>query len=360
MYHFVIVAVIGMGLCLGSSARATTYTDDTASNVTTQSTVTRVSTGKTVSVIQGRIAGSRSAGARRTSSGARKTGAQASALDQAAAGRSGDAAGDDPLGLGVWTSVGYSGIKDDHSSTETGGDVYYGAIGADYAITDHFVAGAAVSYDVLDLETGFNLGTQDSYGVGISPYLSVAISDFLSVNTIIGYAHTWGDMTRRAGAVEAGALVTANHETDRYFTSVQVDGYYDIGDFSIGANTGVLLAQEHTYSFVESNGARISGTTSKLGTYSAGLTGSHFLDISTDLFLEPYLSYTYSTDFMRDDIKVSAGLEEHANDHDAHTIGAGLNIYINDTMSGGLDFRSEYGRQKQESYSGTVSFRIQF
>lgn len=339
------------------------YYDDQASNATTQSTVTRVATTKTINVIQGRIGGAGNAGARRTGSSGGVAPQQTSSvgvdpiLD---AHRTGDAAGNNPLGLGVWGSFNYSAIKDDHSSTETGGDIYSGVVGSDYMITDKLVAGAAFTFEVVDLEAEFVLGTQDSYGVGITPYLAYSLLDNVSVSAMAGYTHTFGDSTRRAGAVNSGALVTADYETDRYFFATQLDGFYDIGNFSIGASTGVLVAQERTYSFTESNGNRVSGSTTELGSYNVGLIGSYFIGVSRSLFLEPYISYRYDTDFMRDDIKVAAGFEEHANDHDGHTVGAGVNMYLDDNMSGGLDFQTTMGRQKQESYSGTVSFRIQF
>lgn len=351
------VAVAGSAPALATySYDEETYTSDQASTVTTQSNITRLATTRTLQIIQRRIAKANKGGP-----GASAPGALQGATFEFDAGRTGDAAGDGISGLGVWTSFNYTAYKDSTSSTEQSGDIYTGVLGADYAIADDLLVGVALTFDGVGIDTDYNLGSQSSFGAGVAPYVAYNINDFISVNATVGYAHTFGDTRRLAGAVSTGNEITGEYDADRAFVAVQGDAYYDIGNISLVGSTGAVYARERLHGYSESDGTAVEGETTELGSANVGGQVGYFFELSGDLFLQPYLSYRYDYDFAITKIEVTGNnIEDHPNDRDAHSVGAGVNMFLGDNISGGLDFVTELGRDNGRTFSGTASLRMQF
>ncbi|KAF0110276.1 MAG: Outer membrane protein domain-containing protein [Rhodospirillaceae bacterium] len=86
---------------------------------------------------------------------------------------SGFAAGDptSEIGLGVWATPANSWIADSTSFAKYRGTIQNLILGGDYKITPTIVAGLAVGLEHTFINTSFNAGDMEGYGISGTPYL---------------------------------------------------------------------------------------------------------------------------------------------------------------------------------------------
>lgn len=338
--------------CSYSSSSSSSYTNncttDQAGTVATSSTSLSTSVKATTSLIAGRIGNLRSGSS--GGSGATET---ALLFDQS----TGAAAGNGASDLAVWANVGWTGLEDDNSATETDGDMWTGLLGADMALNDRLIVGAALLGEGSSLETTYNGGKVTSHSFGINPYASYMINDVFSVTAMSGVGWSWGDTERLSG----GQQVTGEFSATRYFLSGSADANIPSGNFNLNAAMGLTWSQQFTGSYTESNGTNVDDQTTSSGVYHIQAIPSYAfaVDANQGFFLEPYALGRYDYEFAKDKISVGTGQAAHANARHGFTIGGGVNIYANDNLSFNLE-GTHLMKDKENATTISASGRIRF
>ncbi|MEM7652079.1 MAG: autotransporter outer membrane beta-barrel domain-containing protein, partial [Pseudomonadota bacterium] len=343
-------------ICIGGITAALEAAQETASNVTSRAAI-----NQTAGLVAGRVSGFTSGGrapASRTGApiapGAGGTQTSAIAPDQGFLGlssdRAGAAAADGLQGVGVWANASWTGIQDKSAVAAQSGNVFTGIAGIDKAYDNGLLLGTALSFgtasfesDLVDFETG-------ETSVGINAYGAYAITDMISVDAFLGYSKAWGRSDRSNDTIEG------DWDTHRYFAAGNASYFNSWDEISVFASTGFVWGQSFDSSYSESDGTIVGSRQSRLGSLKALVQPSYLVTLDSDqgLFLEPYVLGEASYDVFI--TKISG----HNNDRDSYRLGAGLNLFAGDNISGNLEASTVVGREDYGSINVLATFRYGF
>lgn len=267
-------------------------------------------------------------------------------------GQQGMAAGGGEGKIGVWINSGWSDIENDLSSTAMDGDVFSVFGGADYMVTDRLFLGVSAGWETSDIDTTFNRGTIESDGFTIAPYALFVINNWLTFDASAGYSWLNYDTTRTN---LAGTLVNGSFDSNRWFASANLTGYYSVNNWNLSGSVGYLYTKEEQDSFTESDGTLNRDQTVKLGQINVGATVGYSLGK-----MEPYVTATYQIDTTRTDIVVGTNQAQPANDETGFILGGGVRFSLSDRVSGALEATTEEGREDVSSTTVNGTIRIRF
>lgn len=197
--------------------------------------------------------------------------------------------------INVWAQldVGYvDGLED---SSATGGMV---TVGAEYLITDNFLAGARLSMDYTDAQFDSAANSEISgYGWLAGPYISAEIANNLFLDGFIGYGTSWNDYD---GNYE-GLDLSGDFTSQRIAGYLNLSGTYQTGMVLLTPLVGVSYGKEWSESFKVSNAivgdTGIDGQDAELGRLKgrieAGYLLSDYADERFELFLAPQVTYDF-------------------------------------------------------------------
>ena len=279
-------------------------------------------------------------------------GALAVALAEEMSRGTGMSAGGGDGRLGVWFSGGWTGIEDDLVSTAYDGDVFNFLFGGDYRFNDRFIGGIALGYESADIDTAFNVGNVSSDGWTIAPYAGFVLNRYFTVDISGGYSWVDYDL-RRTNA--AGATVTGHFNSDRYFASAGLNGFYAVNKVLLSARASYSYTNESQEAFTESDGTVNSARDVKLGTLRLG--GQIGYDLGK---VQPYLSATYIYDAKLTKVTVGAGQAAPSNDRSGYDIGGGVRFALSDRVTGGIEGTTQVGRDNFDSTTVSGNLRIKF
>ncbi|MEM7653253.1 MAG: autotransporter outer membrane beta-barrel domain-containing protein [Pseudomonadota bacterium] len=275
----------------------------------------------------------------------------AQGLVDLSAGRTGMSAGVGESPWGVWANFSWTGIQDTTAVAGTDGNAIMGIAGADYAVSDGFIVGGAFTLGGASFDSTVSAFDTDEVGIGLVPYLAYQFTDLLSLEAVAGYSFGVGESTRNE-------TITGHYGIHRYFVASNLSFFKAWDRFSFLASGGVTWGQSFENAYSESDGTQVGSRRSDIGSVSILAQPAYLFEVDTGtsqpLFLEPYLLGQYSYDFV---ISKIAG---HNNDRDAFRVGAGLNIFSGNSVSGNLEFGTDLGREDRDIYSVSGTVRYQF
>jgi uncharacterized repeat protein (TIGR01451 family) len=197
--------------------------------------------------------------------------------------------------VNIWAQldVGYvDGLED---SAATGG---MATVGAEYLITDNFLAGARLSMDYTDASFDSEANSDISgYGWLAGPYISAEIANNLFLDGFIGYGTSWNDYD---GNYE-GLDLSGDFTSQRIAGYLNLSGTYQTGDVLLTPLVGVSYGREWSDSFSVSNDivgdTDIDGQDAELGRLKGrietGYLVSDYADERLELFLAPQVTYDF-------------------------------------------------------------------
>ena len=264
---------------------------------------------------------------------------------------SGIASGDTLENIGAWAGYLYSDFDNDFFRTKYDGDRHTVLVGVDFSPKQEIVLGVAVGYEHSEVDTEFNRGEIDADGWIIAPYFGLLLDDAWSFDVNGGYSSIETDQFRTAGDTR----ITSTVDTDRWFVSVNVNGFKAINNWLLAGRAGIMHAQSEDDDFTELNtatgvpAATIAGRTTKLTQLSIGGEAAYSMGN-----FEPFVGATYNYDASATETRLTAG-SQPSNDDDDVVLGFGVH-YFNDDNN--LSASAQYNtRLSRDDFSeGVLSF----
>lgn len=267
-------------------------------------------------------------------------------------GQSGLNAGDGMASYGLWGSYSYSDFENDFAGTAFDGNRHNLLGGFDISPWEKTVFGVAVGYENSDIDTGFNQGNQEADGYTIAAYAGHLLNEPWSIDASIGYSNIDSDQFRTD--LGTGARITSSPSSERWFATLNFNGFKRWENWLIGGRIGLLYARNVQESFRESNGALTSQFTSELGQWSIGGDVAYSLDK-----FEPFVRLTYENDFQMTEFASSTG-SQPSNDYDNFLFGAGLRYFGANGLTGNLEWNKRLGRDDFDEDTITATLRMDF
>jgi uncharacterized protein YhjY with autotransporter beta-barrel domain len=340
---------ISFGLMAFAMGTAAAQTYDTPGSPVISSEVTKQVTAVVASTLGAGVGGAVTGGVGGGVGGVETSAAPVTQFF--AGGNRGRSAGAKDKKIGVWVLGSYSDIESDKLDADFDGDIINIVGGVDYRFTDRITAGLAISYQNTDLDTGFNVGTFENDGVGVSPYVVFNITKNISADINASWTTLSNDTTRTSG----GAIVTGSFDSDRVTAGGNVSYAYAIKKWFLKGTVGFLYINEDQDSFTESNGTFVGSNDISIGQGRIGGTVGYNAGKWT-----PWVSLRAENEFWAPSDTVSGNGNVISADDFGLVVGAGVNFSLSDAVSGGLAFQSTQAREDLDLYTITGRVRVQF
>jgi hypothetical protein len=262
-------------------------------------------------------------------------------------------AGDRPVNYGIWGSYSYADFENDFVSTALDGNRHNFLAGLDFSPRENVLFGVAFGYEMSDIDTRFNRGNEQTDGYTIAPYAGMLLSDNWSVDVAVGYSRVDYDQFRTDPGL--GTRVTSSPSADRWFGTLNVNGFTSWNNWVLGGRIGILHARNIQESFTESDGTFVPEFTNKLGQWNVGGDVAY----SFGQF-EPFARVVYEHDFSMTEITVSGGGPQPSNDNDNFVFGAGVRYFGTTGLTGNLEWNKRVDREDFNEDIFSLTIRMDF
>ena len=251
----------------------------------------------------------------------------------------GTSSGNGPAGTGVWALGGAFYLNGDKPGAKYDGSLSTAMLGIDKKFGD-LLAGVAVGYERLGLDTKYNDGKIEYDGVSVAPYLSYAFTKNLIADAMFSY--TWLNYTMKDKQLGVGYHDTV--DANRMVTSAGITQYYPLEKWLFSGRLGTMYINEHQGSYtLKTTDYGKSG----VYTWQGQVGGRASYDLGQ---LKPFFGATY----MYDIAKSGGDTDQHGADFDL-----GLNYSATDSLSFGLT--GTYGiRENFYKAGGMLNARYEF
>lgn len=323
--------------------------EEAATRETAQET-TRSSTLRTANTVARRVGSVLSTGriyrlngVTTPSASVRATGRQIAAIgpQMAQGGGDGGAGGS----IAAWVSSDVTLLENERAARAFDGRLVTPIVGVDYASPDGWVAGVALGYEGLDLDTGFNDGTLESDGVSIVPYAGVQLGRHLTLDGGAGYVGV--DYARSRPT--ASGPVTGRFDGDRAIAFANLTGtapaeWIGTDAIILTGKTGFRYSREEQSAFTE-NGTRFSGGTLELGQVSAGLGVAHVRSLGGQSQLQLFARTAFNYDAIQESDAPAAAQAEASDDRSDVSLALGAAVWISPALRADLEYGRIAGRE---------------
>ncbi|MBL4902142.1 MAG: autotransporter outer membrane beta-barrel domain-containing protein [Desulfocapsa sp.] len=281
-------------------------------------------------------------------------------------------------GLSLFFSGEYESLDRDVTDFENGYDSDIGRLtaGADYQVTDTFLAGLAVTYDKHDGDfTGGGDFNNDSYG--FTAFASFTPLRDLFVQATAGYAAKNYDRTRIASFTNDNGSVKGpaqgEYDGDEFSAGIMAGYDYTIGSFTIGPRLGLDVINTDFDSYTETGSTGIELVFDDADETSLqsrlGITGSMAFSTSFGVLIPQFSGdwvYEFEDDqrtesfsFAQDINKVSFQYQDEEPDREFFELAAGVSAILPNGWMPYAQFRTIVGHEFLDSYVGTLGIRIE-
>ncbi len=254
---------------------------------------------------------------------------------------------DGPLGNGwtVWSMYVRSWMKDRRAAIANKGASDSLTLGIDRELGERITAGVSLNYVHTSLDTLYNAGTSKTDGITVSPYASIALTDWLTLEVTGGYVYN-REKTWRTLPVAA----TGRRHSNGYMfgTSLSAAKWFD--SVLLSAKVGLVITRDRWKAYVESDGTPHSARVNRLVQGSMEGSVSWWLDP-----VMPYAAIAWTYDLStndpllldRDDVTFTGGIAWY---------GSGRWEGLTADLSGSI----VVGRRKQRDGTVSVGLRWNF
>ncbi|MDW3097126.1 MAG: autotransporter outer membrane beta-barrel domain-containing protein [Alphaproteobacteria bacterium] len=269
---------------------------------------------------------------------------------------SGVSAGEDvaPLGQNVnaWVSYSRNESENDAPGIAYESDTDSVSAGLDFILGGPVTVGFFVSQSWTDTGSAFNAGGSDTDSTTFGPYLSVTITDWLSLDA--SYARTSSSTDNRR-VTAAGVTVTGTQDgaTNYYSFGAGLSHWFD-GGIGVSGRLGYNSSNTKNDAYTDSTATVVASSKANLAQLQVGGRVMYY----TQNFM-PYIGATYINDVNRDKVRTAAN-PQPANDEDDVLLQAGVSLFGDTSFSGGLDLSYNAAREENEAWGigGNVSYRF--
>ncbi len=252
-----------------------------------------------------------------------------------------------PLGSGwtVWSMYARSWMKDRRAAVANKGDSDSFTFGVDRTLGDRLTLGASINYVHTALDTLYNAGTSRTDGITVSPYASVALTDWLTLELTGGYVYN-----RERTARTLPWPATGRRHSDGYMFGSSLSAAKWFDSVLLSGKLGLVATRDRWKAYVESDGWPHAARTNRLVQGSVEGSVSWWLDP-----LMPYAAVAWTYDLStndpllvdRDDVTFTGGLAWY---------GSGRWEGLTADLSGSV----VVGRRKQRHGTVSVGLRWNF
>ena len=274
-------------------------------------------------------------------------------------GQNGQNAGDEDIAYGIWGNLAVTRYEDQHNSNKLVGIQGTALAGADIALSDSLIVGGALNLETAYIEQDNNETEISSTGIGISPYLSWSIDDTFSVSAL-GNMTYLSAHTGERNPSDSNQIIETDLDSLRWNITTQADGFWSWGNWGLLSGIGLSYGQNHQFSTKDSQGTIVDSNVSRIGTASVSILPSYYWQYSDNLAFEPYLLGEYNYDYSFTKVSTTDSQTDHPNDRDQFRLGAGINLFSGEAVSGNLEASTVIGRQDYLETTLSGNLRVNF
>ena len=266
-------------------------------------------------------------------------------------------------GVGFWGSYSRTDFENTFASFASEGDRDSVLVGVDYRPKNKgpfgldMVFGLALGYENSDIDTRFNRGQLETDGITLAPYIGIALGDVWSVDASAGYSSLDNDQFRLDPV--SGTRITSTPDSNRRFAQGNLNALFQFNQFLVGGRAGILWARSETDGFIESDGTVVGDTRSRVVQVHLGGDIAYPYQDSRGNTWEPYVSGAYERDISFEKIRLAIG-PQPSTDSDNFVLGLGLRFYGAKNLSGGIEWRSQLGRDEFDESVFSANMRVDF
>lgn len=260
-----------------------------------------------------------------------------------AAPQGGGASAEDGLAHSFWVNYNSTDFENTFSRTRFDGAGDLMMLGYDLAFAENHVLGVALGSEKTEIDTQFNNGGLETEGSTITPYYGWLFSDNWSVDLAFGRTDLDTDQFRvlpEGLGPLSGTRVTSSASAERSFTTVNLNGFWTIGDFSLGSRLGYLSTKNEQDAYTESDGSEVAAGSLELKQTQLGA------DIAYGGRSQPYLGLTLMKDSSSERLVFPSG-EQPAADDESLQLAAGWRYY-GESFSATLEWNKRDGKEQYE------------
>ena len=142
-----------------------------------------------------------------------------------------------------------------------------------------------------------------------------------------------------------GGVIRGEQDAYRWFASMNVNMFTEVGDFYVDLSTGLLYARDHLNAFTENGGTLLAGglvnpaTSIRLGQWRVGGTVSYPLG-DIEVFGAAYHAY----DFTRTKVIVGPTQAAPSDDRTELQLGGGVRYVGSEGLSASVEYTTIHGR----------------
>ena len=210
-------------------------------------------------------------------------------------------------------------------------------------VSKALVTGIAAGYQAMDLKTSYNNGWNKNYGLTAMPYASYSFTDTLVADAAFGL--TWVNNSISRVATPANVDVRGDYPSLRSLGTANLTYYYQLDDWTFSAKGGLLLTNEHRYSYSESNGANHQAGDTFLGEIMFGGKASYRYKQVNFLAGLNYI-YDFATELPNDRNEIQALV--------------GVDCRLTDSLMFNVELNNAFLRQKSTNTGLVGTLRYEF
>jgi hypothetical protein len=256
----------------------------------------------------------------------------------------------------AWFGTTATRFENDFSRTEYDGYSNLLVGGIDYTVSDKYIVGVALSYEIGKINTDFNVGNQDIDGYSINPYFAYLISDSWSVDLSLGFGSFDTEQNRAVGAIAPGPTIIADvvdssFTTDRDFVATNLTYSAPRGNWYLSGWLGVLVATKDQEAYTESDNTDIDAQELDFKRWNIGGEAAYGHRRS-----ETYFGLIYEQDTDVNEIEFATG-EQPSNDDDSVLVNVGWR-YLGSDVVANIELSSRQGAEDMSETSISTTLRI--
>lgn len=274
-------------------------------------------------------------------------------------GPNGQNAGDEDIAYGIWGNLAVTRYEDQHNSNKLVGIQGTALAGADMALSEDLIIGGALNLETAYIEQDNNETEISSTGIGISPYLSWSIDDIFALSTLGNMTYLSAHTGERDPS-DSNQIIETDLDSLRWNITTQIDGFWNWGNWGLLSGVALSYGQNHQFSTKDSQGTIVNSNVSRIGTATISILPSYYWQYSDGLAFEPYLLGEYNYDYSFTKVSTTDSQTDHPNDRDQFRLGAGVNLFSGEAVSGNLEASTVIGRQDYLETTLSGNLRVNF
>lgn len=202
----------------------------------------------------------------------------------------------------IWLNGNLTRMKNSRNNTgddqRFDGDMLSVSFGADYRISQEWLAGLFLSYSDTELTVQSTDGTYDEIGYTVSPYVSYTPMPWLDLTAVAGV--TMSDIDQETN-ISTGSSTRSNNDALAGFLSLNAKARGSIAadpNLHLTGSAGLIRTIREDGSYTDSSNTFTDSAGSNTASIQVGIEVGYLIELSDTTGLEPYFTAETQTDFL--------------------------------------------------------------